>query len=189
MKIVITGAEGLIGWHLRCRLASEVGAVSEVVSLTRENFNEDALLAQALEGASAIVHLAGINRATEEEVEFGNMRLAERLVLFSGRSNYQPHLIYANTTHKQSDTPYGRGKSGADRVFREFCNEQGNLYTEFVLPHVFGEGGRPFYNSAVHTFCHQIVAGESFEVNPEGRVELLHTQEICKAIVDAIQSG
>lgn len=186
MKTVITGAAGLLGWHLRCHLGTLESWKEGVVALDRAAFNDDARLKQALEGADVVVHCAGINRADEKEQEAGNIALAERLASALADTGATPHLVYSNSTHKSADNAYGRGKAGADAVFREWSERASARYTELVLPHVFGECGRPFYNSAVLTFCHQIAKGESLTINGSGKLELLHAQDICARIVDAV---
>ncbi|ERP91177.1 capsular polysaccharide biosynthesis protein CapF [Alcanivorax sp. P2S70] len=187
MKTVITGAAGLLGWHLQCHLSVLDGWKDTVVALNREAFNDDAVLEAALANADVVVHLAGINRADDAVLEEGNIALAERLVAALDRVGAEPHLLYSNTIHKTWDNAYGRGKAGADRVFRAWSEVKGSRYSDLVLPHVFGEGGRPFYNSAVFTFCQQIVEGESLSINAGGMLELLHAQDICSRIVEAVE--
>ncbi|MFI9653098.1 NAD-dependent epimerase/dehydratase family protein, partial [Guyparkeria halopsychrophila] len=80
----------------------------------------------------------------------------------------RPHLLYANSTQRERDAPYGRGKRAAHHVFAEWAEIFGGPYTELVLPHLFGEGGRPYYNSAVLTFCHQLANGEEPTINGSG---------------------
>ena len=63
----------------------------------------------------------------------------------------------------------------------KFCN--------LVLPHVFGELGKPFYNSVVSTFASQIVNGESPTVTGDGDLNLLHSHEVSKIIWDKIETG
>ncbi|WP_414430000.1 NAD-dependent epimerase/dehydratase family protein [Alcanivorax sp. IL3] len=189
MKTVITGAAGLLGWHLRCHLSALEAWKGGVVALDREAFNDDTRLQKALDGADVVVHCAGINRAEEKEQETGNIALAERLASALDASGATPHLVYSNSTHKAMDNAYGRGKAGADAVFRSWADRAAARYTELVLPHVFGECGRPFYNSAVFTFCHQIVQGEPLSINGSGKLELLHTQDICARIVEAVAKG
>ncbi|WP_375177555.1 polysaccharide biosynthesis C-terminal domain-containing protein [Marinobacter mobilis] len=189
MKTVITGAGGLLGWHLRCHLSVLDGWKDSVVALDRQAFNDDASLDAALADADVVVHCAGINRADDQELEQGNVDLGNRLVAALRRVNCDPHLLYSNSIHKKRDNAYGRGKSGADRVFREWAEAQNARYTELVLPHVFGEGGRPFYNSAVFTFCHQIVTGEPMSISASGMLELLHAQDICSRIVESVERG
>lgn len=189
MKTVITGSSGLLGWHLRCHLSVLDAWKGHVVALDRHAFNDDAALAAALGGADVVVHCAGINRAEDYELEQGNIELAERLRTALVRSGTSPHLIYTNTIHKSTDSAYGRGKAGAGQVFRQWASMQSARYTELILPHVFGEGGKPFYNSAVFTFCQQIVSGEPLNINTDGRLELLHAQDICARIVDVVERG
>lgn len=189
MKTVITGAAGLLGWHLRCHLSTLDGWKDGVVALDREGFNDDATLKQALQGADVVVHCAGINRAEEKEQEEGNIALAQRLTDALAETGGRPHLVYSNSTHKTAGNAYGRGKAGADAIFRAWSEGCSARYTELVLPHVFGECGRPFYNSAVFTFCHQIANGEPLSINGSGKLELLHTQDICARIVDAVGRG
>ena len=56
------------------------------------------------------------------------------------------------------------------------------LFTSLILPHVFGEGSRPFYNSAVATFCHQLANGESPRIIEDRQLELLHVQRLAEHI-------
>ena len=52
-----------------------------------------------------------------------------------------------------------------------------------VFPHVFGERGRPFHNSVVSTFCHQIANGEERQVRDDAELSLLHAQDAADIIV------
>ncbi|WP_163560270.1 NAD-dependent epimerase/dehydratase family protein [Halomonas sp. NO4] len=189
MKIVVTGANGLLGRHLHLHLRAREQYRAGLVLLDRESFNDDGWLAQALEGADAVVHCAGINRDSDEVVEQGNRQLAERLTAAMERVGARPHLLYTNSTQRERDNPYGRGKQAAHRVFVEWTQRQGAQYAELVLPHVFGEGGRPYYNSAVQTFCHQLAMGEELAINGAGQLELLHAQDIAAEILGAIERG
>ncbi|MBS9404065.1 NAD-dependent epimerase/dehydratase family protein [Halomonas sp. TRM85114] len=189
MKIVITGANGLLGRHVHLHLRAVEAYRDQLVPLDRHAFQDDEKLAAALGGAGWVIHCAGINRDSDERVEQGNRELAERLAGALERVAATPHLFYANTIQRDRDVPYGRGKQAANRVFDQWAARQSARYTELVLPHVFGEGGRPHYNSAVHTFCHQLAAGEELAINGTGQLELLHAQDIAAAIVAAYERG
>lgn len=187
MKIVITGAGGLLGWHLRCHLAARERYQDCVIALDREAFSDDAVLIEALKGATVVVHCAGINRASDEDLEAGNEEMARRLAESLFEAEVRPHVIYTNTIHWRKDNAYARGKARAHEVLDHWARANDARYTNLVLPHVFGECGRPFYNSVVFTFCQQIVEGESLNVQAGGRLELLHAQDICARVVDAIE--
>jgi UDP-2-acetamido-2,6-beta-L-arabino-hexul-4-ose reductase len=189
MKIVVTGANGLLGRHVRLHLRARKGSGADVVALDRQGFNDDGSLQSALAGADIVIHCAGINRDDARVVEKGNRELAERLTGALQAGAATPHLFYANTTQRDQDNPYGRGKKAAHHIFAVWAKEQGAHYCELVLPHVFGEGGRPFYNSAVQTFCHQLAQKEPLTINGAGRLELIHAQDIATAVVDAFERG
>lgn len=197
MRVVVTGAAGLIGWHAHARLhaancaAGFKGAAApfEVVALDRKAFMDDARLADALRGAEAVLHFAGINRGKEEEVERGNPEIARRLAAACDAAGASPHIVYANSTHSASDTPYGRSKRTAGEILAELAETRGGLYSDLVLPHIFGEGARPFYNNVTATLIHQILAGERPTLNPEGRVQLLHAGAAAQMAIDAVVTG
>ncbi|MCC5881585.1 MAG: NAD-dependent epimerase/dehydratase family protein [Halomonas sp.] len=189
MKIVITGAAGMLGTHLQYRLKSFDAYKRAVVALDREAYNDDAALYDALDGADVVVHCAGINRDEEAVLEDGNRALADRLASMLERVGGSPHLFYTNSIQKGADSAYGRGKEAASDVFRSWAARAEARYSDLVLPHIFGEGGRPYYNSAVQTFCEQLAKGEPLSINGSGRLELIHAQDVAAAIVDSIERG
>ncbi|WP_431023366.1 NAD-dependent epimerase/dehydratase family protein [Halomonas sp. H5] len=189
MKIVITGANGLLGRHVHLHLRAREAYRGNLVLLDRYAFQDDEKLAAALEGADCVIHCAGINRDSDERVEQGNRELAERLTETLESVSLTPHLLYANSIQRDRDVPYGRGKQAAHRVMAEWAERHAARYTELVLPHVFGEGGRPHYNSAIHTFCHQLANDGELAINGTGQLELLHAQDIAAAIVSAFERG
>src|SRR6185295_14199709 len=67
LKIAVTGADGLLGWHMRCRLASMRDAAT--VPVRRDAFRDESTLARALQDADVIVHFAGMNRGSDAEIE------------------------------------------------------------------------------------------------------------------------
>lgn len=88
MRIVITGSGGLIGRHAAVRLHAENCAARfkklpmphEVVLLNHADFANDTILAGSLYGADAVLHFAGVNRASDADLASGNPDIASRLV-------------------------------------------------------------------------------------------------------------
>ncbi len=189
-RIVITGTRGLIGWHAHARLHAANCAAQfrgncapyDIVALSHADFEKDAALSDAVSGADAVLHFAGVNRAPDEDREAANPMIARRLVEACKTAGVKPHIVYANSTHAAADTPYGRSK----RVAGEVLEAYGGRYTNLILPHIFGEGARPFYNNVTATLVHQLIAGEDVTVNPDGRVQLLHAGTAAKAAIDAV---
>jgi len=177
LRIGITGAYGLIGWHARCAYLQEEGV--EVILAGRAEFADAKILQNFVQQCDAIVHLAGMNRGEEEEVYAANVNLAKDLVAACRESKTKPHILFANSTHSFGDSRYGASKRDAADVIAEWASSQGGRFTNMILPHVFGEHGRPFYNSVVHTFCSQIAQDEKPEIHVDGDLELLHASDVA----------
>ena len=48
---------------------------------------------------------------------------------------------------------------------------------------------RPFYNNVTATLIHQILAGEMPDINPDGKVQLLHAGAAAQMAIDAVRDG
>jgi UDP-2-acetamido-2,6-beta-L-arabino-hexul-4-ose reductase len=190
MKIVITGAQGLLGWHSAARLHADNCAARyrgdhapwTLALLDRAAFGDDDALSNALAGADVVLHWAGVNRGSDSEVAVGNPAIAQRLVDFCAKADASPFIVYANSTHAGSDTVYGRSKKEAGDLIAAFSD---GAFCDFVLPHIFAELARPYYNNVTATFIDQIWKGEKPSINPEGRVELLHAGEGARIAIEA----
>ena len=193
MKIVVTGAAGLLGFHAAARLHArncharhrrEAEPV-ELVRLDRAAFGDPEKLARALTGAGAVLHFAGVNRAPEEELEAANPAIAEALVAGCRAAGVTPHIVHANSIHAGSATAYGRSKTRAGEILAGL----GGAYTDLVLPHIFGEGARPRYNNVTATLIEALIEGRVPELNPHGRVRLLHAGAAAEAAIEAALKG
>lgn len=193
MKIVVTGADGLIGWHAAVRLHalncaarfSNAVVPFDLVQLGHKQYDDDDLLGEAITGAEAVLHFAGVNRGFDVDVEEANPAIARRLAEACDATGSIPHIVYANSTHAASDTPYGRSK----RVAGEVLSKVGGRYTDLVLPHIFGECARPRYNNVTATFIEAVISGQSPNIDPNGKVELLHAGEAAQVAIDAVLSS
>lgn len=187
LSVGVTGAYGLIGWHTRCRLLAEPGI--EAIPAGRDAFLEDSLLDDFVQQCDAILHFAGMNRGDDMEIERVNVGLAEALVAAMERTGRFPHVVFSSSTHIDRNTAYGRSKRAAANVLQRWADSTASRFTNLVLPHVFGERGRPFYNSVVSTFCYQLAKGEPPRLENDGQLELLHAQEVAQLALSAIRGG
>jgi len=189
MKVGITGANGFVGWHMRCYLATRKD-VQEVRIAGREVFAEQAALNRFVDGLDIVVHLAGVNRAEPEELVRGNAEPAKQLVAAMRETGSKPFLAYTSSTQAvQGTSPYAEGKAAASRIFQEWAAESGASFVNVIVPHVFGEYGRPYYNSAVATFAHQIAHGEQPSIHNDGQLELVHVQDLVQQIIQLHADG
>lgn len=190
MKIAITGAKGLLGWHAAAHLhainCAEAFAGNpephEMIEISRGAFENSTALAEQLTGVDAIIHFAGVNRGSDSEVEEANPKIANTLIQACMKAGVNPAIVYANSTHATVDSPYGRSKRIAGELLAGFTDK----YTNLVLPHIFGEGARPYYNNVTATLIDKIHNGETPKINPEGKVSLLHAGQAADIALKAV---
>lgn len=186
MKIGITGINGLIGWHLRAYLHRRHDI--EVRGADRATFADPTALAEFVTGLDAVVHLAAMNRGEDAELEVVNVHLVETLIAACESAGSAPHIVFSSSTHCESDTAYGRSKKiGAGR-FRRWAEKRHTTFTNMILPHVFGEFGKPFYNSVVSTFCYQLANGEAPSIISDSQLELVHAQAVAERVLFAVEA-
>ena len=190
MKIGITGANGFVGWHLRCYLTTRK-ELSEVRLSGREEFSSGVKLRQFVSGLDCVVHLAGVNRAKPQELVDGNVMPAEQLIQALSLADNVPVIIYASSVQaiNPEASPYAKGKAAVSQIFSAWAKKTQGCFVNLIIPHVFGEYGRPNYNSVVATFAHQVANDEQPSVHGDGTLELVHVQDLVERIVALFDEG
>lgn len=185
--VAVTGARGFLGWHTRSALVSaghEIRAIS-----VGEGFNQEEAH-RALEGSSRLIHIAGVNRGSDREVGEGNLVFARQMALALARTAAPPRVIVnANSTQIGNGSVYGEAKKRASEVLRAAAESVGAEYVDVHLPNLFGEHGRPFYNSVVATFCHLLASGEQPSVDQDKELQLLHAQDAADLLTGVSPGG
>jgi len=185
VRVAITGGHGFLGWHTACRLRAVHGV--DAVRIGREHLADPRRLDGALADVDAVLHLAGVNRAeTEAEVEEGNIALARILAEALQRQARRVDVVYANSVQAELDNPYGRGKAKAADVLGNAVRVTGSHLADLLLPNLFGEHGRPGYNSFVATFAHEVAAGRRPTVTGDREIPLLHAQDAAHELIGSI---
>lgn len=180
-KIAITGAGGFLGFHLRAA-AKEHGYEIFPVVLGKSFDEVQAQL--AINGADQLIHLAGVNRGTDEEISQGNTIFATQLESVLALVERPPaEIVYANSIQAGNGTVYGTAKQRGGETLATAAQRAGAAYADILLPNLFGEYGRPFYNSVVATFSHQIVNGERPEIQQDNELQLLHAQNAADVLL------
>ena len=182
-SIAATGLGGFLGWHLRVHARAHLG--TSIASVPLGPAAPQHRVAEAC-GAEHVVHLAGINRGSDTELRDGNIGLARQLA--SGlRSAPRPPttLVFANSTQAGNGTAYGDGKEAASDILRECAREIGADFTDLRLPNIFGEHGRPYYNSVIATFAHLVASGGEPIVHEDKVLDLVHAQDVAQALLSS----
>lgn len=183
MRVVVTGAAGFLGWHTRVRLK----ALTDHIVVPVDRLGWSGLLEHAA-GADAVIHVAGVNRGESESVESENIRLAEELAAVIRATPTIKRIVYANSIQAEVDNPYGRGKARAAQILAKSAQTIAAEFADIRLPNLFGEGGRPNYNSFVATFVQHVIDGTVPDI-ADRSIRLLHVQDAAAALIDALEDS
>jgi UDP-2-acetamido-2,6-beta-L-arabino-hexul-4-ose reductase len=178
VRVGITGQSGFIGSHLHSYLKNNKDVT--LIPYQRRFFENVYEFDEYLKCCDTIVHLAGANRGPDDEVYETNVQLAEILVSALKRTGSTPHLIYSSSIHESRDTAYGRSKLHARRKFSAWAHENDAKFTGLIIPNVYGPFCRPFYNSVVATFCHQLTHGQEPEIKTDQPIGLIYIDDLLQ---------
>ena len=178
-KVLITGADGFIGKNLALAL-NELGDI-EILKFVRGDTYR--LLERLLSNADVLIHLAGENRPESPEMfDIVNIGLSEKLAEILYISGSKIPIIFTSSIQASANNDYGRSKLGAEKVLERLCKENGNPIHIFRLPGVFGKGCKPYYNSVVATFCHNVATHKKLRIdNPDHKIDLVYIDDVIRS--------
>lgn len=189
LKVGITGQKGFIGSYLYNTLSIHAGEF-ERVEFKTEFFNVEANLDSFISQCDIIVHLAAMNRHHEPELIYQtNINLVNRLIGSLKRVKSKAHVIMSSSSQEERDNLYGKSKKEGRELLCKWAEEVGAKFTGIIIPNVYGPFGKPFYNSVVATFSHQIARGESPKIEIDGELKLVYVGELVDVIVNKIREG
>jgi UDP-2-acetamido-2,6-beta-L-arabino-hexul-4-ose reductase len=203
INVGITGPRGFIASHLARYLAQatagRTGEPSEkrrhqfmgnvlggrevsILPCTREMLAEPGALAEYVERCDTLVHLAGMSRGNEREIYDNNAGLVDSLIAALDSTRRHPHIIFPSSPQRDRTNAYGRSKKYAEERLREWAAQVRAPLTILVVPDVYGPGCRPYHNSIVATFCHQLAHGQQPVVFGDEEHELVWVNDLIEAI-------
>jgi UDP-2-acetamido-2,6-beta-L-arabino-hexul-4-ose reductase len=185
LAVGITGPRGFIASHLSRRLAAN--PLVRIVDCPRASFAEPAALRTFANECDVVVHLAGMNRGSQREVYDTNVSLADRLIEALAGCEHPPYVIFASSTQRDLPGEYGRSKRDCEERLREWARRSGGRLTTLIIPNVFGPGCRPFYNSVVATFSHQLAHGQQPIVIDDQQIEFVWINDLVEAICQVVR--
>jgi UDP-2-acetamido-2,6-beta-L-arabino-hexul-4-ose reductase len=181
MKVLVTGSDGFIGKNLVVNLKERSNI--EVLRFARGDSSSD-LFAKVAQ-ADFIFHLAGVNRPQHEsEFAEGNKNLTQLLCEAVRATGRQTPVVYTSSIQAERDNAYGASKLGAEQALSALAEQAGVPVWIYRLPNVFGKWCRPNYNSAVATFCHNIVHGLPIDIkDPAAALRLVYVDDVVAAFL------
>ncbi len=186
ITIGITGINGLIGTHFKLYFSCKEH--NTVIGANRDTFKSYDKLIKFVSEADVILHLAGKNRGNDDDIVQTNISLTKDLVRALKESGQVPHVLFSSSTQIVKDNAYSRSKRECTTILEEWSGKTGGRFSNLVMPHIFGEWGKPFYNSVVSTFCYQLANNEKPVIQNDGDLELLYTQKLAADIHSIIDN-
>ncbi len=186
MTVLITGAAGFVGKNLSHTL-NNMGV--EVLVCTRDTAPEQ--LEDFCARAEFVFHLAGVNRP-EDPAEYlrGNADFTAQLLEMLARHRNACPVLLASSVHAAGDSPYGKSKAAAERLAFAHGQKTGAKILVYRLPNLFGKWSKPYYNSVVATFCHNIARRIPVSIDdPARELELAYIDDVVAEFTAALVGG
>jgi UDP-2-acetamido-2,6-beta-L-arabino-hexul-4-ose reductase len=156
----------------------------EVLAIKRDVIADPARFQLALSRSDVVLHIAGVNRAPNEEPLQENVSLAKQLTDALDRVGERPAIVYANSIQAGSSSPFGQTKQAAADHLTAWGRRNGTPVADVRLPNLFGEHGKPHYNSVVATFCYELAHGGKPTIVNDREIPLLHVQDAVDQMLD-----
>lgn len=186
LNILVTGSNGFVGKNLLVHLKEKN---FEVTTYLKDESLES--LNAKIAKADFIFHLAGVNRPSHiDEFLTGNVDLTINICKAIKLSKKSIPIVLTSSIQAELDNPYGTSKKMAEDVLNEFTKNSGNPTYIYRLPNVFGKWCKPNYNSAVATFCHNIVNDLPVTINdPHSIIQLVYIDDVINSFMSLLSGG
>ncbi len=187
-RIGITGKNGFIGWHLTQYLKRREEV--NLIDFERYFFDDNKRLHQFVSECDVIIHLAGLNRHSDPNIIYSkNVELVKKLIFACEKADVRPHIIFSSSSQEERSNEYGKSKKEGRILFEEWSQKNNAPFTGLIIPNVFGPFGKPFYNSVISTFSHQVVNAKEPVIEVDAELKLIDIVSLVKQISDVAFNG
>lgn len=200
MKILVTGAKGMVG----TALVNNLKNIRDGKNQTRPEIRIEEIFEYDMEStaeeldcyckeADFVFNLAGVNRPENpEDFMKGNFGFVSLLLDMLKKYNNKATImlsssIQATLSGRFGDSEYGRSKKAGEELFFDYAKDTGAKVAVYRFPNLMGHS-RPKYNSAVSTFCWAVANDEKFTVNDRStELELLYIDDLVEGMFDLLE--
>lgn len=188
MNIAVTGANGFLGKFVAEELKKR-GFNPTLFDKSLHNLLQPKTLKDFVLEKDVIIHLAGVNRGTDNEIMSINALGTKRLINAIATYGSGAKLIFASTFQVYvKGGVYGDSKRQAEEYINTFAKKHGIKAIIFRIANIYGPGCKPYYNSVIATFVDRIRKGKPLIINGDGaqKRDYVYVLDVAKAIVLAI---
>lgn len=200
MKILVTGAKGMVG----TALVNNLKNLRDNKNRTRPNILVEEIFEYDLNStqkeledyckkADFVFNLAGVNRPeNQEDFMKGNFGFASQLLDILKKYNNKAAIMLSSSLQatlagRFGNSEYGRSKKAGEELFFDYAKDNDVKVAVYRFPNLMGHS-RPKYNSAVSTFCWAVANDEEFTVNdPSTELELLYIDDLVEGMFDLLE--
>lgn len=198
MKILVTGAKGMVG----VALCNNLKNIRDGKNKTRPNIKIDEIFEYDLgdeekldsycEKCDFVFNIAGVNRPENpEDFMKGNFGFATRLIETLKKHNNKATVMLSSSVQAtlvgRYNGEYGKSKLAGENLFFDYAKENGVKVAVYRFPNLMGHS-RPNYNSAVSTFCYAVANDKEYTVNDRNaRIELLYIDDLIDGMFDLLE--
>ena len=200
MKILVTGAKGMVG----TALVNNLKNIRDNKNRTRPGISVEEIFEYDLDSteeqleayckeADFVFNLAGVNRPENpEDFMKGNFGFASQLLDMLKKYGNKATImlsssIQATLAGRFGNSEYGRSKKAGEELFFDYGKENDIKVAVYRFPNLMGHS-RPKYNSAVSTFCWAVANDEPFIVNDYStELELLYIDDLVEGMFDLLE--
>jgi UDP-2-acetamido-2,6-beta-L-arabino-hexul-4-ose reductase len=187
LTIGITGSKGFIGTHLFNTLSLYPNEY-RLIEINRKEWSDNNILFHLVNQCDVLFHLSGVNRNESADYIYNeNIRLASVLLEALYKVSHPIQLIFSSSLQENNGSSYGKGKNEARQMLEKWSIETNNQFFGILIPNVFGPFGKPFYNSFIATFCHQINLGEEPIIATDAMVPLIYVADLVSQMIELIK--
>lgn len=186
IRVGITGQSGFIGTHLYNNLGLYPDKFKRI-PFEDDFFENTSKLRDFVSNCDTIVHLAALNRHKDPMVIYEtNILLVKKLINACEYTRSKPHIIFSSSTQEERDSQYGQSKREGRILLEKWAEKNNALFTGLIIPNVFGPFSRPYHNSVIATFCHQLTHNEIPKIDIDGELNLIYIDELIQEIIGHI---
>ena len=186
MRIVISGHTGFVGGHLLRNLNLHFPN-HNLILLNKEDFLSDNFN-NKIQNEDFIYHLAGVNRAeTDNEVYRSNVEINSSILKHLKKINFKGKLYFSSSLQENSNSLYGQAKKKAREDFDRLSKKLEFTFYSSLTPNIFGSFCKPFYNSFIATFSHQLLNNQTPTIISDTKVKLINIDDYISSLLELLE--
>lgn len=200
MKILVTGAKGMVG----TALVNNLRTIQDGRNKTRPNIKIEEIyeydidstkekLEEYCQKCDFVFNLAGVNRPENpEDFMNGNFGFASDLLNTLKKYENKASIMLSSSVQatlagRFGTSEYGKSKKAGEELFFDYAKETDAKVAVYRFPNLMGHS-RPKYNSAISTFCWAVANDEPFTVNDRNtELEVLYIDDLVEGMYDLLE--